>query len=79
MVKQVNVFEFHPFTIASAPEDEEVTFIIKASGDWTSKLLGLVGSGVDEAGKKIEREVDVYVQGPYGGLTLDFMNGDLYK
>eukprot|EP01039_Chlorochromonas_danica_P003805 gene3805-4155_t len=81
MVKQVNVFEFHPFTIASSPEDEEVTFIIKASGDWTSKLLELAvsGGGVEEAGKKIEREVDVYVQGPYGGLTLDFMNGDLYK
>ena len=34
--------EFHPFSIASEPGSETVTFIIKADGDWTGKLKAVV-------------------------------------
>lgn len=82
MIKQVNIIEFHPFTIASAAkQDESISFIIKASGDWTKKLVGLVDNkkGGEEGTVSTTKEVDVFMQGPYGGLTVDFMNADVYK
>lgn len=49
----------HPFSIASAPADRtKLSFIIKAFGDFTSKLGGIA------PGAK------AYVDGPYGHLTL---------
>lgn len=49
----------HPFSIASAPADRtKLSFIIKAFGDFTSRLGGIA------PGAK------AYVDGPYGHLTL---------
>jgi predicted ferric reductase len=49
----------HPFSLASAPADRtKLSFIIKAFGDFTSKLGGIA------PGAK------AYVDGPYGHLTL---------
>eukprot|EP01039_Chlorochromonas_danica_P010031 gene10031-11095_t len=87
MIKQVNIIEFHPFTIASTAkqqDDESISFIIKASGDWTKKLVGLVSNNNNKGEEEgtvsaTTKDVDVFMQGPYGGLTVDFMNADLYK
>ena len=35
-------YEWHPFSVSSAPDDEFVTLHIKAVGDWTNKLMALV-------------------------------------
>ncbi|MFN4166417.1 MAG: ferric reductase-like transmembrane domain-containing protein [Ferrovibrio sp.] len=49
----------HPFSLASAPADRtKLSFIIKAFGDFTSKLGGVAPGTV------------AYVDGPYGHLTL---------
>lgn len=47
----------HPYTIASAWDERErtLTFIVKALGDWTSKL-----------GQRLKEGMDVTVEGPYG-------------
>ena len=37
-VPEVSSFEWHPFTITSAPEDEFVSIHIKVLGDWTGDL-----------------------------------------
>ncbi len=50
--------ESHPFTIASAPTEEELRIVIKASGDFTSDLVAQVDTGEQ-----------VRVEGPYGHLT----------
>ncbi|XP_044962624.1 respiratory burst oxidase homolog protein B-like [Hordeum vulgare subsp. vulgare] len=34
----VSRFEWHPFSITSAPEDDHISVHIKAMGDWTKKL-----------------------------------------
>lgn len=41
-VPQLSKFEWHPFTISSAPTDEFVTLHIRGAGDWTNALLKLV-------------------------------------
>jgi predicted ferric reductase len=38
--------EEHPFTISSAPSDEELRFSVKASGDWTRYLFENVQPGL---------------------------------
>ena len=48
----------HPFTIASAPSENELRIVVKASGDFTSELVAKV-----EAGQRVA------VEGPYGHLT----------
>lgn len=64
-VPSINI-EWHPFTIASAPHEEEVTFCIKANGDWTQQLR-------DEMEKRLQGEqhepLRVVVRGPFGAPT----------
>lgn len=51
--------EPHPFTIASAPGEPVLRFVIRDLGDWTSRLVHRVRTG--DA---------VTVEGPYGRLAL---------
>ena len=51
--------EPHPFSIASAPNDPELTFMIRELGDWTSSVAANTRVG-DQA----------IVEGPYGRLRL---------
>ena len=41
-VKSLSLFEWHPFTITSAPDDENLTVHIRAEGDWTKKLMEMI-------------------------------------
>ncbi|KAA8495360.1 Respiratory burst oxidase-like protein C [Porphyridium purpureum] len=44
-IKEISVWEWHAFTIASAPNDRgEATFFIKAAGRWTGALWELANS-----------------------------------
>ena len=43
----ISAFEWHPFTLTSAPEDDFLSVHIKAAGDWTSALHALAAA--DEA------------------------------
>lgn len=51
--------EWHPFTISSAPSEPNLTFSIKASGDWTNRLTAVLPGDT------------VYVEGPFGHFTYD--------
>ena len=51
--------EPHPFSIASAPNSPELTFMVRELGDWTSSLAANVRVG-DRA----------FVEGPFGRLRL---------
>ncbi len=53
--------EWHPFTISSAPERDELTFHVRSLGNWTSTLRGIV-----ERAEPHEVGLSAYVDGPYG-------------
>jgi predicted ferric reductase len=55
---EVSAFEWHPFTISSAPEEEHLTVHIRAVGSWTGALYKLV--------KARPKDVTALVDGPYG-------------
>lgn len=59
-VPLVSNLEWHPFTIASSPHENEMLFYIKVNGDWTRKLHSLF--------QNITRSenVHIHVRGPYG-------------
>eukprot|EP00122_Pirum_gemmata_P012421 Pgem_evm2s11543 len=38
-IPEISTVEWHPFTIASSPNDEYLLFLIKNNGDWTSTLI----------------------------------------
>lgn len=55
--------EWHPFTIASAPHEKNMTFFIKAAGDWTTQLYEIFER--NEENPTIEW-LPMDVRGPYG-------------
>jgi predicted ferric reductase len=72
MVKEINMLEYHPFSLCSAPHEDTVSFHCKAVGDWTNKLKDLaLKSGISVTH-------DVYVEGPYGNVTVD-VESEVYK
>lgn len=62
-IPEIARHEWHPFTISSAPERDRLSVHVRALGDWTSALRGLVeqrhAEGRDDA-------VVAHVDGPHG-------------
>jgi predicted ferric reductase len=56
-------FDSHPFTVASAPDEEQLRLAVKASGDYTQRLYADLRPGIDAR-----------VVGPYG--MFDYRLGE---
>ena len=81
MIPKINKVEYHPFTIASAsfnhPNREDyVIFYIKRSGDWTNALMNIVKECQEKGNDK---DLEVYVEGPYGILSIEMFNTEVYR
>ena len=70
MIPQLSVFEWHPFSISSAPYQDTVSVHIRVLGDWTQRLHDLAASE--------SKEMKVYIEGPVGAPSLD-LDSDRYK
>ena len=69
MIPKLGMFEWHPFSISSAPHEDMVSIHVRVLGDWTKKLHEL---------GQTTNEVDVYIEGPYGSPAVD-LDSDRYK
>lgn len=71
----VSRLEWHPFTLSSAPEDENISVHIRCVGDWTnelSKQLGITwGDESQEKPLDTRKLPRVAVDGPFGTPTED--------
>lgn len=56
----------HPFTIASASDEDGLVLMCKSSGQWTGKLYELAQSGGYMRSEKRDVSVSIRVEGPYG-------------
>lgn len=61
-VPALSKLQWHPFTIASSPHEEGMTFYIKSAGDWSAAMHAVFRDRVIACGEDIE----VHVRGPYG-------------
>jgi respiratory burst oxidase len=76
-VPDVSLFEWHPFTIASAPEDEHLIFYCKAVGDWTRATLELFCPPAKPADGTARAErgfPEVRVFGPHGAPSQSWLH-----
>jgi predicted ferric reductase len=58
-------FEWHPFTITSAPDDPYVSVHIRSAGNWTGKLFQKMKAYTGT------NELKIHVDGPYGSCAED--------
>ncbi|KAJ1439027.1 Riboflavin synthase-like beta-barrel [Sesbania bispinosa] len=83
----VSLFEWHPFTITSTPEDDYISVHIQTLGDWTSQLKAVfieaceptlddqsVALQIDMLGKNKSRMPRLLIDGPYGAPAQDYGN-----
>jgi NADPH oxidase 5 len=72
---EISNFEWHPFTISSAPEDNEIMSChIRSVGSWTGNLLNYYKKlrNKDEVDRKID--ITVFIDGPYGTASDKVFN-----
>jgi hypothetical protein len=80
MIPKINYYEYHPFSIASGPNEDHLTFYIKAAGDWTEKLQAITKQQAAEKGQETagHSEISLYLEGPYGNLSIDVFDAETY-
>lgn len=66
-VPHVSRFEWHPFSISSAPEERQIKVHIRTVGPWTGRVYDLFESRRDDLTRNpAARPVPVYVDGSFG-------------
>ncbi|OQS05586.1 ferric reductase [Thraustotheca clavata] len=66
-VPAISGFEWHPFTISSAPGDQYIGVHIRDAGDWTHALHELIKNAA-----MTKEYPSVYIDGPVGAPTQDY-------
>ncbi|ESO02032.1 hypothetical protein HELRODRAFT_66368, partial [Helobdella robusta] len=63
MCPQISYFQWHPFTLTSAPNDDYFSVHVQAVGDWTNKFLKLVQHSKEDDSVMFP---NLAVDGPFG-------------
>ncbi|KAJ7140468.1 NADPH oxidase B [Mycena filopes] len=81
---EISYFQWHPFTLTSAPEEDYISVHIRVEGDFTTALSKAVGcdfeskkAAVDSTvvNPKINRPLPrIMVDGPFGTCSEEFLN-----
>ena len=69
-IPELSGFEWHPFTITSAPEDDHLSLNIRAVGDWTIALHSIMQACND--GKRVPPITRL--DGPFGSPCQSYLN-----
>mmetsp|Transcript_34115 Transcript_34115/g.45095 ORF Transcript_34115/g.45095 Transcript_34115/m.45095 type:complete len:550 (-) Transcript_34115:347-1996(-) len=70
-VPELTLFEWHPFSFSSSPQQDLVTIHIRVLGDWTKNLHKL-------AEEFDSQEIKVFFEGPFGSPAVD-LDGETYE
>ncbi|KIK61511.1 hypothetical protein GYMLUDRAFT_243674 [Collybiopsis luxurians FD-317 M1] len=85
---EISYFQWHPFTLTSAPEEDYISVHIRVVGDFTSALAKAVGCNFDSKEKKeaggivvgtdanppLNRVLPrIMIDGPFGSASEDFL------
>ena len=69
-VPALSIWEWHPFSLSSSPNEKVVSLHARVLGDWTTRLYDL--------SKHPESVTQIWVDGPYGNCALNLDNNE-YK
>eukprot|EP00732_Lithocolla_globosa_P003817 Lithocolla_globosa_v1_NODE_3219_length_1729_cov_6.909797.p1 type:complete len:556 gc:universal NODE_3219_length_1729_cov_6.909797:1671-4(-) len=80
-VPQISRYQWHPFTISSAPDEGFVGFHIRVSGDWTTELARCVGCSFGNRQSKygdqptiVSTLPEIRLDGPFSTCSEDVFN-----
>ena len=65
---ELSLFEWHPFSISSGPDEREVTIHVRVLGNWSAALSAL---STDKAASAKGTTLTAYIEGPYGDQQVD--------
>ncbi|KAJ4350621.1 hypothetical protein N0V95_004580 [Ascochyta clinopodiicola] len=79
---EVSIWQYHPFTLTSAPEEDYISVHVRMVGDFTRKLGKALGCNLDKkaGGEKDQNSEEVamrqilprvYIDGPFGSASED--------
>ncbi|KAF5313418.1 hypothetical protein D9611_008566 [Ephemerocybe angulata] len=86
---EISYFQWHPFTLTSAPEEDFISVHIRVAGDFTTAFAKSLGCDFDRKAKDVaggkvlataenppvNRELPrVMIDGPFGSASEDFLN-----
>lgn len=81
-IPMISQFEWHPFTISSAPEDDYLSLHIRKAGDWTGALYNIVKKIQEKNGANLDMEghgaenmspyPNIFIDGPVGAPAQDY-------
>lgn len=85
---EISPFEWHPFSLTSAPGDEYLSVHIRNLGDWTHDIGSLFQKALNVAGEDgasdssrdvatLPRFSKIYIDGPYGSAAQDHSKYDV--
>ncbi|GAA5830999.1 hypothetical protein JCM11251_005105 [Rhodosporidiobolus azoricus] len=69
-VPSLSYFQFHPFTLTSAPEEDHIAVHIRVVGDWTRAFAEALGCRLPAAGELVSKDVGAEVVSPPIGRVL---------
>lgn len=69
-IPEISWTQWHPFSIASAPNEDTVKLYVRKAGNWTNALFELASS---------KSTIDVLVEGPNGSLSVDILGDHSYR
>jgi FAD-binding domain/Ferric reductase NAD binding domain len=68
-IPEISLFQWHPFSLSSSPEQKIVTLHIRKAGYWTSSLYNIA---------KTRNEISFLLEGPYGSVGVN-LSSNQYK
>ncbi|CAJ0907827.1 16522_t:CDS:2 [Entrophospora sp. SA101] len=75
---EISLWEWHPFTLTSAPEEDYISIHVRVLGDFTGKLLTKLGCDYKEEAKLREKNKD-RLKSIYDGVDISLDNPGLQK
>ncbi|CAD6204444.1 unnamed protein product [Miscanthus lutarioriparius] len=65
---EVSKFEWHPFSLTSAPDDEHLSIHIRSLGDWSYQMYNVFQQAPLSSNSSLPK---ILFDGPYGAASLD--------
>ncbi|OAY74548.1 Respiratory burst oxidase, partial [Ananas comosus] len=65
---QISKFEWHPFSLTSAPDDEHLSMHIRSLGDWSYQMYSIFQKALVSGTSDLPK---ICIDGPYGAASQD--------